>query len=184
MAANKVIQKYQQSSCEQLWEQKGKPKTAQEQEMIQFLRNDPQMRDGIHQPDRRAGRQQDVRVRHDPMRVTGQAPRSDRSARGVMIRPRSPGWTLLVAFGVLLGAAGAGAQQAPPPATEKAAPSDTPALEPKAIEVLKASSARLAAARSMSFTAVVSYESPSRPARPSCTRRGPTSPCSGPTSCG
>lgn len=44
MAANTVIQKYQQSNCEQLWEQKGKPKTAQEQEMIQFLRNDPQMR--------------------------------------------------------------------------------------------------------------------------------------------
>ena len=44
MAANKVIQKYQQSNCEQLWEQKGKPKSAQEQEIIQFLRNDPQMR--------------------------------------------------------------------------------------------------------------------------------------------
>jgi hypothetical protein len=44
MAANKVVQKYQQSSCEQLWEQKLKPKTAQEQEMIQFLRNDAQMR--------------------------------------------------------------------------------------------------------------------------------------------
>ena len=44
MAANKVVQKYQQASCEQLWEQKGKPKTAQEQEIIQFLRNDPQMR--------------------------------------------------------------------------------------------------------------------------------------------
>ena len=44
MAANKVIQKYQQSTCEQLWEQKGKPKTAQEQEIIQFLRGDAQMR--------------------------------------------------------------------------------------------------------------------------------------------
>ena len=44
MMANKVVQKYQQGSCEQLWEQKGKPKTAQEQEIIQFLRNDPQMR--------------------------------------------------------------------------------------------------------------------------------------------
>jgi hypothetical protein len=100
------------------------------------------------------------------MRVTGQAPRSDRSARGGIIRPRSPGWTLLVAFGVLLGAAGAVAQQAPPPATEKAGPSGTPALEPKAMEVLKASSARLAAARSMSFTAIISYESPSRPGPP------------------
>jgi hypothetical protein len=73
---------------------------------------------------------------------------------------------VIVLLGVLLGAAGAAAQQAPPPATEKATPSDTPALEPKAIEVLKASSARLAAARTMSFTAVVSYESPSRPGPP------------------
>jgi len=73
---------------------------------------------------------------------------------------------LLVALGVVLGAATAGAQQAPPPATAKTAPSDTPALEPKAIEVLKASSRRLASARSMSFTAVVSYESPSRPGPP------------------
>ena len=44
MAANKVVQKYQQASCEQLWEQKGKPKTAQEQEIITFLRGDAQMR--------------------------------------------------------------------------------------------------------------------------------------------
>jgi hypothetical protein len=36
-----------------------------------------------------------------------------------------------------------------------------PGLEPHAIEILKAASARLAAARSMAFTAVVSYESPS-----------------------
>ncbi len=35
-------------------------------------------------------------------------------------------------------------------------------LEPKAIEILKAASSRLVAARTMSFTAVVSYESPSR----------------------
>ena len=34
-------------------------------------------------------------------------------------------------------------------------------LEPKAIELLKATSARLAAARTMTFTAMVSYESPS-----------------------
>ena len=67
-------------------------------------------------------------------------------------------------------ATGASAQQAPlAPAAQPAKPSTSatsepakPALEPKAIEVLKASSARLAAARSMSFTAVVSYESPSR----------------------
>jgi hypothetical protein len=44
MVADKVIQKYQQSSCEQLWEQKGKAKPEKEQEVIQLLRNDPQMR--------------------------------------------------------------------------------------------------------------------------------------------
>jgi hypothetical protein len=37
-----------------------------------------------------------------------------------------------------------------------------PVIEPKAIELLKASCARLAAAHSMSFTAEVTYESPSR----------------------
>jgi len=44
MVANKVIQKYQTASCEQLWEEKGKPKPAQEQEVIQMLKGDPQMR--------------------------------------------------------------------------------------------------------------------------------------------
>jgi hypothetical protein len=42
--ANKVIQKYQQASCEQLWQQKGKPKSAEEQRVVGFLRSDPQMR--------------------------------------------------------------------------------------------------------------------------------------------
>ena len=43
MLAGKVIQKYEQSTCEQLWQQKGEPKPAREQEMIQMLRGDPQM---------------------------------------------------------------------------------------------------------------------------------------------
>jgi hypothetical protein len=43
-AANKVIQKYQYSSCEQLWEDRNKPKTQREQEAVNFLRNDPHMR--------------------------------------------------------------------------------------------------------------------------------------------
>ncbi|MFM0220476.1 DUF2092 domain-containing protein [Paraburkholderia dipogonis] len=43
-----------------------------------------------------------------------------------------------------------------------AAPAFQPGLEPRAIDVLKAACARLASARSMTFTAVVSYESPSR----------------------
>ena len=44
MMADNVVQKYQQATCEQLWEQKGKPKSAQEQELIQMLRTNPQMR--------------------------------------------------------------------------------------------------------------------------------------------
>jgi hypothetical protein len=44
MVAEKVVQKYAQSTCEQLWEQRTKPKSQQEQEMVQMLRNDPQMR--------------------------------------------------------------------------------------------------------------------------------------------
>jgi hypothetical protein len=43
-AANKVIQKYQNSSCEQLWQERGQPKSQREQEAVNFLRNDPQMR--------------------------------------------------------------------------------------------------------------------------------------------
>lgn len=54
------------------------------------------------------------------------------------------------------------AQTPAPPASEQAAPDFTPVLEPHAIELLKATSARLAAAKSMSFTAVVSYEFPSK----------------------
>ena len=45
MAANNVIQKYQMSTCEQLWEARGKPKSAQEQEMITLLRGDPMVRE-------------------------------------------------------------------------------------------------------------------------------------------
>jgi hypothetical protein len=44
MVAEKVIQKYAQSTCEQLWEQRGKPKSAQEQEAVKVLHGDPQMR--------------------------------------------------------------------------------------------------------------------------------------------
>jgi hypothetical protein len=44
MVANKVIAKYQGSTCEQLWQQKGQPKTPEEQKAVDFLRNDPQAR--------------------------------------------------------------------------------------------------------------------------------------------
>ncbi len=44
MVASKVVQKYQSSSCEQLWERKGAPKSEEQQRVIGLLRNDPQMR--------------------------------------------------------------------------------------------------------------------------------------------
>ncbi len=44
MVANNVIQKYQNSNCEQLWKQKSEPKSAKEQEFMKILRADPQMR--------------------------------------------------------------------------------------------------------------------------------------------
>jgi hypothetical protein len=44
MVANKVIQKYQGASCEQLWQQKGQPKSPEEEKAVNFLRNDPQAR--------------------------------------------------------------------------------------------------------------------------------------------
>ena len=47
MVANKVIQKYQTSTCEQLWQEKaqgqGQPKSPEEQRAIGILRSDPQM---------------------------------------------------------------------------------------------------------------------------------------------
>jgi hypothetical protein len=47
MIADKIVQKYQQSTCEQLWEEKakgkGQPKPEMEQEAIQMLRSDPQL---------------------------------------------------------------------------------------------------------------------------------------------
>lgn len=44
MVANKVIEKYQNATCEQLWEQKGQPKSAQQQQVIQMLQSDPALR--------------------------------------------------------------------------------------------------------------------------------------------
>jgi hypothetical protein len=83
---------------------------------------------------------------------------------------------LALALGIAL-AAGASAQSAAPTpkpakatkaakaakaAKKPAAPAVQMGLEPKAVDIIKAASARLAAAKSMAFTAVVSYESPSR----------------------
>jgi len=88
----------------------------------------------------------------------------------MMIRDKSFRCALLLALGVFL--ATSGHAQPPPQAPQAAkptkapkkaaAPTVKPVLEPKALEILKAASDRLAAAHSMSFTAVISYESPSR----------------------
>jgi hypothetical protein len=44
--AEKIVQKYQNSSCEQLWEKKSEhaPPGVEEQRAVGILRNDPQMR--------------------------------------------------------------------------------------------------------------------------------------------
>jgi hypothetical protein len=44
MVADRVVQKYQSSSCEQLWQRKGEPKPPEEQRVIALLQSDPQMR--------------------------------------------------------------------------------------------------------------------------------------------
>ena len=48
MVTDKLVQKYQQSSCEQLWQERaqkqGRSKPEREQEAMQMLRDDPQMR--------------------------------------------------------------------------------------------------------------------------------------------
>ena len=44
MVADKVINKYQSATCEQLWQEKSQPKSQEEQRAVQFLKNDPQAR--------------------------------------------------------------------------------------------------------------------------------------------
>jgi len=80
-----------------------------------------------------------------------------------IIRGRRRWRALLLVLGLCLATTANAQQPQPaPPATEPA----KPVLESKAVEILKASSSRLAAARTLSFTAVVSYESPSLPGPP------------------
>jgi hypothetical protein len=84
-----------------------------------------------------------------------------------MPRASRSGRALPLALGLFLAAAGAYAQapQMTPQVRRKPAlakPQAAPVLEPKAVELLKAMSAKLASAKSLSFTAVATYESPSR----------------------
>jgi hypothetical protein len=64
----------------------------------------------------------------------------------------------------LLALAPVRAQQPRPPSEPP--PPEHPAIEPVALEMLKAMSQRLAAAKSMSFTAVTTYEAPARDGQP------------------
>ena len=91
----------------------------------------------------------------------------------MMIR-NTCGWcALLLASAVFL--ASPTAQSKPPAAKKKAKPAAaesspaaeaTPSLEPKAVDILKAASSKLAAAHSMKFTAIHFYENPSRQGHP------------------
>jgi len=42
--ASRVVKKYQSASCEQLWGNRGKQAGPEEERVMNFLRNDPQMR--------------------------------------------------------------------------------------------------------------------------------------------
>ncbi len=89
-----------------------------------------------------------------------------------MMLDKSSRCVLLLVLGLCFLAATAFPQTAQQP-KKKAAPAAKtaptaapPALEPKALAILKASSDRLAAAHTMAFTAVETYESPSRQGHP------------------
>jgi hypothetical protein len=45
--ADHVVQKYQQSSCQQLWQQRQQPRSQRQQEAIQLLHDDPQLRAAV-----------------------------------------------------------------------------------------------------------------------------------------
>lgn len=83
----------------------------------------------------------------------------------MMIKTKPAVWLVLLMLSTLLPAEGAtesknSAQRA------KSAAEAPPSLEPKAMEILKAACDRLATARTLSFTAVETFESPSRQGHP------------------
>ncbi len=89
------------------------------------------------------------------------------NAHGFSRRGLLPAMALAIgvvcATGAEAGTAPAAGKSAKPVAAKKKSPPvDRPALEARAVELLKATGARLSAAQSMAFTATVSYEHPSR----------------------
>src|SRR4029453_11078301 len=116
----------------------------------------------VHRQGCRSHRQQDVRMWDDSMMALERGLRSVGSPAGFARFTRCGsalllGWALLLSAGVAKGEDAKGAQSQQGAPASKAAP----ALEPKAIDLLKAASQRLAAAPAMKFTAVISYENPS-----------------------
>jgi hypothetical protein len=89
-----------------------------------------------------------------------------------MIKDNARGMTLLLAFAMVVFLAVSGnagetkkvpkAAKPPKSMSKKAHPALQLTLEPKALDLLKAASSRLAAARTLSFTAVATHETPSR----------------------
>src|SRR3954453_3131655 len=77
-------------------------------------------------------------------------------------------WLLAAAAAITLTHAAMAQQESPParPPQPRFALPKEPQLEPRAVELLQAMSARLAAAKAMSFTAVATYESPARTGLP------------------
>jgi hypothetical protein len=111
-------------------------------------------------------------MRDDPMKIFARLLGREGSAKMALMRRNFGRFMSLAAVALLLLIASSAplqAQQAKPraksavkPASKAAPPIVAEVLESKAIELLKAMSSRLAAARSMTFTAAISYESPSR----------------------
>jgi hypothetical protein len=94
---------------------------------------------------------------------------ADRRSSSAMIGRQLGCWRVLTIIGTLLFARAAAYSAQPAPAAKTAKPPAKQArpmidavIETKAIDLLKAASSRLAAAKSMKFTAVISYEAPSR----------------------
>jgi hypothetical protein len=88
-----------------------------------------------------------------------------------MIRPNKIGQLALIVLSVFFSSSGLAAAQDTPLAKTKAvshktAPAPPLELEPKAIEILKATSSKLAGAHTLSFTAVETFESLSRQGAP------------------
>lgn len=44
MIAQRVVQKYERATCEELWEKRREPKPAEEREIVEKLREDPKIR--------------------------------------------------------------------------------------------------------------------------------------------